>query len=142
MTPTNRCPYQEREILNTCALRFDGWQYIKDHQFDQRHAIRQFFETGMWQLSEHEQLAVFFLLQRGLCKWDLVYQPEHGKFWRAFRSLFFLVYDYKIPSDYALSQYVERWQRGFVPHLEECVSLIRQIHETIAYDNHALPEKG
>lgn len=142
MAQTNSYPDEERQILNTCALRFDGWRYKGDHQFDQRQAITHFFNTGTWQLSEHEQLAVFFLLQRGLCKWDLVYEPEHGRFWRAFRSLFLLVYDYEIPPEYALSEYVEQWQRDFVPHLDECVALVRQIHETIAYDDYALPEIG
>jgi hypothetical protein len=142
MAQLNPCPYQEREILTACALRFNGWQYVEEQQFDHRQAIQSFFETATWQLSQHEQLAVFFLLQRGLAKWDLVYESERGKFWRAYRSLFLRVYQYEIPSEYEILDYVQRWQQNFIPHLEECVARIRQIHETIAYDDNAPREIG
>lgn len=57
---------QERQILNACALRFDGYKYQEEKSYDQRAATENFFECGQWELEPFEKLTTFFLLQRGL----------------------------------------------------------------------------
>src|SRR6478672_8545134 len=61
----------EDDILSCCALRFDGWKFREATGFNHVRAIDRFFETGWWPPSEYKRLASFFLLQRGLCTWDL-----------------------------------------------------------------------
>ncbi len=129
----------EDDILVVCALRFDGWKYQQATNFNQRKAIDQFFETGQWNISRDEQLATFFLLQRGLAKWNLVYEPKHGRYWRAFRMLFLLAHSYEIPEEYRLAGYYEQWEREYRPNLAEHVARIRTIHMSTAYDDNAKP---
>lgn len=136
----NESECAENDILITCALRFDGWKYQEATGFDHRKAIDDFFETGSWEIQTLERLCVFFLLQRGLCKWDLVYEPKHGKFWRAFRTLFFLVCREEIPAPYQIADYLEQWRRKYDPNLEQHIGFIREIHETTGYDDNAPPQ--
>ncbi len=129
----------ENEILICCALRFDGWAYCSATGFDQRKAIDDFFETGRWELTDQEKLAVFFLLQRGLYKWDLVYEPKHGRFWRAFRTLFFEVCELDAGEPYRGMTYIEEWERDYKPILPQCIEVVRRVHESTQYDDNAPP---
>ena len=79
---------QESQILNACALKFDGYKYQEEKSYDQRATIDNFFEHGQWDLEPVEKLTTFFLLQRALSKWDLQYEAEDSKFYMAFRTLF------------------------------------------------------
>lgn len=127
----------EDEILITCALRFDGWKYKELTDFDQVKALDDFFATGEWNISPLEHLTTFFLLQRGLFKWDLEYEPRNGKFWRAFRSLFFLVYDYEVPEAFKFTgtDSYDRWEYKYKPRLQQCVDFIRSLHENTQYED-------
>lgn len=129
----------EKELLSTCALRFDGWKYKEKSGFDQVAALNSFFATGNWNLTPLEQMTVFFLLQRGLSKWDLVYEAENGKFWRAYRSLFLLVASYEVPQEYCLEGYIEQWKQKYQPRIDECLRYIEQIHKSIKYDDNPSP---
>lgn len=129
----------EREILTCCALRFNGWEYIEVTGFDRQEAFEQYFETRQWNFAPFEQLAMFFLLQRGLMKWDLEREPEHGKYWRAFRELFFLCVHSEIPEQYRSPEYCEEWERDYQPQLAACVQLIEENHRSTVYDENASP---
>lgn len=59
---------QESQILNDCALRFDGYKYQEEKSYGQRAAIENFFEYGIWDIEPVENLTTFFLLQRALSK--------------------------------------------------------------------------
>ena len=138
----SRDPFlDEDEILMTCALRFDGYKYKQLTDFDQKGALEDFFATGEWTISPLEQLATFFLLQRGLFKWGLEWEPKDGKYWRAFRSLFLLVHHYEVPE--ALRDTVNdsyyRWEYKYKPRLLECVEFIRGIHKNTRYEDETLP---
>ena len=61
----------EDDILTCCALRFDGSAFAEDTGFDGGAALDRFFESGEWPGSLEERFALFFLLQRDLCKWAL-----------------------------------------------------------------------
>lgn len=131
--------FTERGILTRCALRFDGWKYAEQTGFDHRAAFDAFFATGKWSLTDQEKLACFFLLQRGLCKWDLVYEPLHGKFWRAYRTLFFEVCEMEPQEPFRDVRYVEEWDRDYKPALEKCIEIVRRVHESTEYDDNAPP---
>ena len=125
----------EDEVLICCALRFDGWKFIKDTGFAYEVALERFWATGQWELTPEEQLALFFMLQRGLYKWGLEREPRRGKYWRAFRSLFLEVYGYAIPDPYQHPQYLAEWAQRFEPTLPEWVNLVQHLHETTIYDD-------
>ena len=135
----DRTELDERSILSACALRFDGHHYRDTTGLDIDQGIDTFFETGEWRLTQLDQLAHFFLLQRFLGKWGGEYEPLNGKYWRAFRSLFLLVHSYEMPEHYRLQPYYEEWEREYHPHLEQCVALVRYVHEHTPYDDKAPP---
>lgn len=123
---TSQEPLQANEILTACALRFQGWQYQEKTRFDQTAAFDRYFETGSWDLPDNEKLAAFFLLQRGLSKWDLVTESKQGRWWSAFRNLFFHVAHLPIPPKYRDDNYATRWEEQYAPRLDECLQCIRE----------------
>lgn len=66
-------------------------------------------------------------------------EPKHGKYWRAFRSLFLLVNAYEIPEAYRMPEYYTRWRDLYLPRLSECIALVRGIHDATSYDDDAEP---
>lgn len=47
--------WTETDILNACALRFDGYRYTQAHAFDYQAALAHYMATGNWlQLNEWE----------------------------------------------------------------------------------------
>ena len=125
----------EDETLVACALRFDGYRYLDDHPFDHSQALDDFYRTGEWRLSQLEQLAVFFMLQRFLYKWGGEMLARTSAVWRAFRSLFLLVYKYEIPERFRHHDYFDAWVQDYVPTLVERAALIRRIHEDSNYSD-------
>ncbi len=125
----------EKKVLTCCALRFNGWQYVDDFLFDYREALDHYLASGDWDLTPPEQLATFFLLQRALSKWDLADEPENSRHWRAFRSLFFRVYNYEIPEKYRIAEYIDKWNRNYVPRLQQCLDLVRNVHTNVQYED-------
>ena len=119
-------PLRPDDILTTCALRFQGWRYQEETGFDQAAAFDRYFETGNWSLTDNEKLAAFFLLQRGLSKWDLVTEPKQSRWWQAFRSLFLEVVHLPLPPKYRDDDYATRWEQRYLPRLEECIQCIRE----------------
>lgn len=130
----------EKAILTCCALRFDGYEYAQDHGFKPDEVVEQFLQTGEWDESEPKLLTAFFYLQRALFKWSLVYEPENGHYWQAFRELFLRLYAAEIPEQYQMGEYYRGWMEHFYPQLTECVAVVRQIHESTAYGDDAWPK--
>ena len=134
--------HEANDVLTACALRFDGWRYQQDTGFDQKAAFDQFFRTGQWKLSAEEKLATFFMLQRGLNKWDLVYEPKHGRWWRAYRTLFFEAVHLDVPAAYRNGDWYDRWDRDYAGRLDQCIEAVRKVHDATAYDDDAKPDLG
>lgn len=124
-------------ILVACALRFDGYKYHPDP--DIWKATQDFFESGEWNISLYEKLAIFFLLQRALYKWALEYEPLNSRYYRAFHSLFLEVYAAEIPEAYRMDEYYSRWEKDFKPHLAEYKEVVMLLHSSIEYDDNAKP---
>jgi hypothetical protein len=114
-----------KEILTACALRFDGYQYEKDSGFDGGPAIQTFRDSRKWDLSDSEKLTCFFLLQRSLCKWDLVQEPRDGRWWQAFRAMFLEVIDFEVPVKYRHPSYFEQWGERYAGRRKECIEVVR-----------------
>lgn len=129
---------KEEKILSSCALRFDGYKFLKENSFDPQKALDDFLSTGEWAISPLEQLACFFFLQRYLSKWGGEMLPKSSKYWQAYRSLFLVVNAYDIPAVYRLDNYFEEWRSQFEPRLAECVDLIEKVHSSTPYDDLSL----
>ena len=65
--------------------------------------MRIYQPTGM----TPQKLAVFFILQRSLCKWSLVYEPSNGQYWRLFRKMFFDIVEIDFPEEYKWHEYYQ-----------------------------------
>ncbi|HEX8281901.1 MAG TPA: hypothetical protein VF588_00880 [Pyrinomonadaceae bacterium] len=128
-----RC--DEEEILTACALRFDGYKYCEGTGFDYNSALNTYFEGGGWNIAPLEQLATFFMLQRGLFKWNLCYEPQDGRYWKAIRELFLLTYTYEISKEYRQIISYQEWSRRFVPHLSIYVKCVQSIHNSTQYNH-------
>jgi len=131
--------FDESEILTACALRFNGYKFIERTEFDYEAALERFFVNGEWNLSQAEELAIFFMLQRRLLKWDLVFMPQNGKHWRAFRTLFLKTYEYEIPKQFMIAEMCVKWDKEFVPQLKKYVEMIKDIHKATVYVDEAEP---
>ena len=132
--------FDEGDVLTCFALRLDGLKYQTDTGFMLDGIIERYWQTGVWPSSDLEKLATFFMFQRGLCKWDLIYEPKHGKYWRTFRELFFLVAPLPVPGKYRDPEWYRRWKQQYHPHLALCVESVRGVHEATAYDDNAKPD--
>ena len=124
---------QESQILNACALRFDGYKYQEEKSYDHRAAIDNFFEYGQWDIEPIEKLTTFFLLQRALSKWDLQYEAEDSKFYMAFRTLFLECVELKIPVKSRIEDYYEEWKQEYDPRLEQVKKYIFDVHKRTKY---------
>lgn len=132
-------PLNEEQVLTCCALRFDGWQFLEDSAFDYDAALHQLFATGQMPHVSNERLALFFTLQRFLMKWGGEYEPKHGRYWRAFRTLFLACVDLDVEPRYCYEDYWETWRQRYQPRLAQCRALVQRIHQTMAYDDNAAP---
>jgi hypothetical protein len=138
----------EDDVLIACALRFDGYRYGEQTGFchgpdgwELEEAGRRLLTDGPGALAPEEQLTLFFLLQRFLYKWGGEYEPRHGWYWRLFRSLYLLVYDYPVAAEYRHGEYTDRWDAEYRPRLGECVALVRRMHEQTQYDDSGAPDR-
>lgn len=127
--------FHEHNILTVAALRFDGYRYRDETQFDYKSAIQKFFTHDVLPDTPCDQMCLFFLLQRMLMKWGGEREPLNGKYWKLFRELFLKVAPIHIPSQYQdnVHGYIEEWQRDYLPHLKEIYALIYSIHKTTHY---------
>jgi len=54
----------QKEVLYTCALRFDGYKYREEHDLNVIHVLNEYLRTHQWNISLHEKMACFYLIQR------------------------------------------------------------------------------
>lgn len=123
----------DHDILTACALRFNGWDYKDKTGWDHAPALDLMVQRSLAPTDPNEILTLFFLLQRGLCKWDLVYESPESRFWWAYRELFFLAHRLPIPATYRHAQFADAWERDYVPRLDEFVGRVQRIHASIQY---------
>lgn len=117
---------KDDDILSACALRFDGYKYQQQTEFDAKKVLANYFLNQQWELQPLELLATFFFLQRSLYKYDLQYEPKDSKFRKAFRSLFFECVDLDIPSEYQQQEYYQNWEKEYKPKAKELRKVIEQ----------------
>jgi len=130
-------PLKSDEVLTLCALRFDGYRYLEDTGFDAEAAIDAYMETEMWDRCDEEKLCVFFILQRCLCKWSLVYEPPNGRYWRVFRQMFFEVVELEVPEKYAEPNWMADWVEHYEWRRAKAISSVRRSHSAYKYDDNA-----
>ena len=117
------------EVLTSCALRFDGHKYIKETGFDVEAGIDAYMETEAWDRPDEEKLTIFYILQRCLCKWSLVYEPQHGRYWRLFREMFFDVVELEIPRAYNNNEWLSQWIERYASQRDKAIDCVRRHHQ-------------
>jgi hypothetical protein len=137
MTGAKRMEFDELElemrVMSKCAQRFSGYDYISDTGFNVAKAVTNYFESGGWDITETELLAVFFLLQRGF-NWGLAREPRHGMYFKIFRELFLLLAERDVPKAYRLQPCYDEWNEKYAPRLAEYLRLVRRIHRNSVYE--------
>ena len=125
------------EILTDCALRFDGYLYLDETDFDTNQAIQDLASDVKSTRNELQTLAVFFILQRSLCKWSLVYEPANGKYWRLFCEMFFEVVHIPIPSGYEDRERHAKWESLYTYRLDEAIECVQKHYDSTEWDDNA-----
>lgn len=129
----------EGNVLTACALRFDGYGYLKNEMGDDSEFVNRHLKQGTFPDDAAQRMTLFFLLQRYLGKWGGEYEPRYGKTWRIFRTLFFTVVNEPVPPQYQVRAYYRNWLHNYEPFRAQCIAIVRRVHETIAYDDNAKP---
>ena len=129
-------------IVTSCALRFDGHKYVEETGFDVEAGIDAYMETETWDRPDEEKLAIFYILQRCLCKWSLVYEPQHGRYWRLFREMFFDVVELEIPQAYNNNEWLSQWNERYASQRDKAIDCVRRHHQRTKYDDNARPDFG
>ena len=130
-------PLDANDILIKTALRFDGYRYLEKTGFDTNVAIEQLHEDLPIDWDDPQKLAVFFILQRSLCKWSLVYDPSNGQYWRLFREMFFDIVEIDFPEEYKWHEYYQSWEERYAARWPEAIECVRKKHRSIKYDDSA-----
>jgi len=123
----------EREVLDICALRVDGYRLMEDIIRERRDPSLGFPEfvaplvkTRVFHEDDKLNFLVFFGLQRSLGKWEGVYDGPDSDRHIAFRLLFLHLYRMPVPRGYELDDYPRRWEAHFAHRAEEVAALIRR----------------
>jgi 5-methylcytosine-specific restriction enzyme subunit McrC len=111
--------FRMAEIINCCALRFDGYAFLEDaHQKEIIPKAVGFPELNVPIVKKRKlypenekNAAVFFALQRFLCKWGGEQLPESSNERIAFNLLYLHLYKEGIPKSYKHEEYGRRWER-------------------------------
>lgn len=127
-------------VMHTCALRFNGWDYLESLNRDTEVKIE--FPTltkpligteFLWE-EPRKNLAAFFALQRWLCKWGGERLPETDPDWQAYRRLFLHLCHESRDPDFAIPEYVSQWNE--IPGKRREAAL-RRIRGLVARDRQA-----
>lgn len=133
---TGKTQFTEDDILIACALRVNGYTYAESKNLDISHFYEKLEKQGMEGLTAFEKMLTLFAMQRYLYKWGGEYQVRQSRIWQQFRELFLSVADCEVPEPYRDEQLYPRWCQEFVPRLQECIHVVREIHESSEYLNH------
>lgn len=124
----NLAEVDEFALLSSCAFRFRGLDYLKDHpEFNPGEALTRLTQWGEWPPTHEERLALFFLLR--FCGSE----PRHGRNWQVFRELFLELCRAEIPPEYASAPHCEEWDHFYRGQLDAWVTAERQIHSSTEY---------
>ncbi len=134
-----RLEFDESQILTECALRFDGYKYIEQVWQNRHEVFQAWFDEDVIPLEPNDQMAMFFRLQRYLSKWGGETEPPNGKAWRIFRTLFLRVVNIPVPLEFQFGDIYLNWLYNYEPCRRQCIDIVKQVHETIDYDNNAPP---
>lgn len=130
--------YSEAQVLNICALRFDGYTYTEQVLRGHTDIFQVHLAQGTISDEPNLQMAQFFHLQRYLGKWGGEHEPLHSRAWRLFRALFLTVVNHPVPPEFQFPEYYTEWLHNYEPYRAQCIELVKHIHDTTAYDD-ALP---
>jgi hypothetical protein len=128
---------EERKFLDLCALRFDGYAYIKAREqelglvMDISSFSQKMLESRQFQEHQPDNFAAFFLLQRFLGKWGGESLPVTSNEHVLFRLLFLHLYREEVPEEFRIESYYEEWERDFAPIREELAAKIRRTLQRI-----------
>ena len=132
-------PLNADQILIDTALRFDGYKFIHETDFDTHGEIEKRYDDQPTDWNDLQLMSIFFILQRGLGKWSLVYEKRHGKYWRIFREMFFEVIELEVPREYYHEERYGTWHARYAHRLSDVIQCVRDEHESIEYDDYAEP---
>ncbi|MBL7646585.1 MAG: hypothetical protein JNK74_10390 [Candidatus Hydrogenedentes bacterium] len=90
----------------------------------------------MERLTTIERMVTFFAMQRYLYKWGGEYESRQSRGWQQFRELFLSIAECDVPEPYRDDPLYLRWCEEFIPRLQECIHVVREIHESTEYLNH------
>ena len=117
MIPRDRLqlPDEVTETMIVCALRFDGYRWLKgvrgDDEIDFPPWTVPVVDTLVFHDDENANFATFFALQRWLFKWGGETLPYSAPDHTAFRFLFLHLYSQPTPEGFAVEEYQTRWRR-------------------------------
>jgi hypothetical protein len=126
-------PNHVREAQIACALRFQGYEYVRAN-FEQVEGvigtgfstlIQPVVESFTLHQRQEDNFAAFFGLQRHLFKWGGEYLTLYADEHVAFDFLFLHLYRLEPPPQYSNDEYVSRWERDFKGTSEQAAAAIR-----------------
>lgn len=124
---------REDEILMNAALRFDGYGYRDEPGFDWNAWTPERYAADGDELEPLEACALFFSLQRYLCKWGGGREPRDGTYWWMYRELFLRTCETPIPPRFRFKRY-PRWPNDDPEAIRERKRLVRRVHEETDYE--------
>lgn len=120
------------EVVNACALRFDGYRYeaLNGRDASLPSLANRFCETRTFSAAEDDNHATFFALQRYLFKWggeQLPYtSPEH----RAYRALYIRLHRLDVAPAYRLAPYYDEWRTLYCEHAARVADALDKLDPT------------
>lgn len=134
-TETSEIQFTEDDILIACALRLNGYTYAESQNLEIGQFYEKLEEKGMDYLTTIEKMVTFFAMQRYLYKWGGEFLVRQSRVWRQFRELFLSVAECEAPELYRDGDYYRRWSDEYEPRIQECIHVVREIHESTEYLN-------
>ncbi len=124
--PTELDPMRISEIQNTCALRFDGYGYVEATQQEFPELNKQIKEALRMYEDPLKNFAVFFALQRFLCKWGGEQLTKQSSEHVAFDMLYLHLYQLETPQEYVHPGYEKEWCNISAKDREDAAEYIRK----------------
>ena len=120
---------EDERVLILCALRFDGWQYLRaigEPDNDFRPLVEPVVETQQLHSEESNNFAAFFALQRYLHKWGGEMEPDESPVRQAFYHLFLHMYRRPVPDAFRSDEYANPWSELSDERIEKVAGTVRQ----------------
>lgn len=134
--------FDEKYILTTRALCFDGYRYMERVWGEDRRIFLDYELDEKIPPSPLDRMAIFMMMQRWLMKWGGERKPFHGRYWRLFRTMFFHVVELEVAPEYRYQEYYDSWVLDIEPFLDRAIETIRRILNETIYDDNAPPRES